>query len=173
MFLSGTVPVLPDGTIPKGKVGLDVTTEQAIQQARLVGLNILAVLEQELGDLDRVRRIVKLLGMVNAVPEFTEQSRVINGCSDLLTQVFGERHARSAIGVREPAVRRSRWRSRRSPRSTSPGLPAPRITSRRLRASGSPSLHQRLQARQDVLPAAFGVVPGCFAHPVMDHPHPS
>jgi enamine deaminase RidA (YjgF/YER057c/UK114 family) len=99
MFLSGTVPVLPDGTIPKGKVGLDVTTGQAVEHARYVGLNILAILRAELGDLDHVRRIVKLLGMINAVPEFTEQSRVINGCSDLLTDVFGERHARSAIGV--------------------------------------------------------------------------
>jgi enamine deaminase RidA (YjgF/YER057c/UK114 family) len=99
MFLSGTVPVLPDGTIPKGKVGRDVTTEEAVEHARYVGLNILAILMQELGDLDRVRRIVKLLGMINAVPDFTEQSRVINGCSDLLTDVFGERHARSAIGV--------------------------------------------------------------------------
>lgn len=99
IFLSGTVPIMPDGTIPKGKVGLDVTTEEAVQHARLVGLTLLAVLKQELGDLDRVRRIVKLLGMVNAVPEFREQSRVINGCSDLLTDIFGERHARSAIGV--------------------------------------------------------------------------
>jgi len=99
MFLSGTVPVLPDGTIPKGKVGLDVTTDEAVEHARHVGLNILAILRHELGNLDRVRRIVKLLGMINAIPEFTEQSRVINGCSDLLTDVFGERHARSAIGV--------------------------------------------------------------------------
>ena len=99
VFLSGTVPVMPDGTIPKGKVGLDVTTEEATEHARLVGLNLLAVLKQELGDLDRVRRIVKLLGMVNAVPDFREHSRVINGCSDLFTEIFGERHARSAIGV--------------------------------------------------------------------------
>jgi enamine deaminase RidA (YjgF/YER057c/UK114 family) len=99
VFVSGTVPVRPDGTIPTGKVGLDVTTDEAAGHARLVGLNLLAVLRQELGSLDRVRRVVKLLGMVNAVPEFTEQSKVINGCSDLLTDVFGERHARSAVGV--------------------------------------------------------------------------
>jgi enamine deaminase RidA (YjgF/YER057c/UK114 family) len=70
-----------------------------VEHARLVGLNLLAILKQELGDLDRVRRIVKLLGMVNAVPDFREQSRVINGCSDLFTAIFGERHARSAVGV--------------------------------------------------------------------------
>jgi enamine deaminase RidA (YjgF/YER057c/UK114 family) len=99
LFLSGTVPVLPDGTIPMGKVGADVTTEDAVAHARHVGLNQLSVLKQELGDLDRVRRVVKLLGMVNAVPDFREHSRVINGCSDLFVDIFGERHARSAIGV--------------------------------------------------------------------------
>jgi enamine deaminase RidA (YjgF/YER057c/UK114 family) len=99
VFLSGTVPVMPDGTIPKGKVGADVTTEEAVEHARRVGLNLLAVLRQELGNLDRVRRVVKLLGMVNAVPDFREHSRVINGCSDLFVEIFGERHARSAIGV--------------------------------------------------------------------------
>jgi enamine deaminase RidA (YjgF/YER057c/UK114 family) len=99
VFLSGTVPMRPDGTIPKGKVGLDVTTEEAVEHARLVGLSLLAILKHELGSLDHVRRIVKLLGMVNAVPDFREQSRVINGCSDLFTEIFGERHARSAVGV--------------------------------------------------------------------------
>lgn len=99
VFVSGTVPVLPDGTIPKGKVGADVTTEQAVEHARRVGLALLAVLKQEIGDLDRVRRVVKLLGMVNAAPDFVEHSRVINGCSDLFVELFGERHARSAIGV--------------------------------------------------------------------------
>jgi enamine deaminase RidA (YjgF/YER057c/UK114 family) len=99
VFLSGTVPTTADGEIPKGKVGADVTTEEAAEHARLVGLNLLAVLKQELGNLDRVRRVVKILGIVNAVPDYTEQSKVINGCSDLLVEVFGERHARSAIGV--------------------------------------------------------------------------
>jgi enamine deaminase RidA (YjgF/YER057c/UK114 family) len=99
VFLSGTVPVMPGGTIPKGKVGADVTTDEAVEHARRVGLNLLAVLKQEVGDLDRVRRVVKLLGMVNAVPDFNEHSRVINGCSDLFVEIFGERHARSAIGV--------------------------------------------------------------------------
>ena len=99
IFLSGTVPIMADGQIPKGKVGADVTTEQAAEHARLVGMNLLAILKQELGDLDRVKRIVKLLGMVNAVPDYREQSLVINGCSDLLVEIFGEKHARSAIGV--------------------------------------------------------------------------
>ncbi len=99
VFLSGTAAMTAEGEIPKGKVGADVTTEEAAEHARLVGLNLLAVLKQELGDLDRVRRVVKLLGMVNAVPDFREQSKVVNGCSDLLVEVFGEQHARSAIGV--------------------------------------------------------------------------
>jgi enamine deaminase RidA (YjgF/YER057c/UK114 family) len=99
VFLSGMVPMMVDGQIPKGKVGADVTTEEAAGHARLVGLNLLAVLRHELGDLDRVRRVVKLLGMVNAVPDYREQSMVINGCSDLFVEVFGEKHARSAIGV--------------------------------------------------------------------------
>ena len=99
LYLSGTVPMMPDGSIPKGKVGADVTTEEAAQHARLVALNLLAIVKQELGDLDRVRRIVKLLGMVNAVPDYREHSKVINGCSDLFVEIFGVRHARSAIGV--------------------------------------------------------------------------
>ena len=99
VYLSGTVPARPDGTIPKGKVGSDVSTDEAAEHARLAGLNILAILRQELGSLDRAKRIIKILGMVNAVPDFREHSRVINGCSDLFEQVFGARHARSAIGV--------------------------------------------------------------------------
>lgn len=99
VFLSGMVPMSADGEIPTGKVGMDVTTDEAVEHARRVGLNLLAALKEELGDLDRVRRVVKLLGMVNAVPDFTEQSRVINGCSDLFAEVFGEKHARSAVGV--------------------------------------------------------------------------
>ena len=99
VYLSGTVPARPDGTIPKGKVGADVSTGEAAEHARLAGLNILAILRQELGSLDRAKRIIKILGMVNAVPDFKEHSRVINGCSDLFEQVFGTKHARSAIGV--------------------------------------------------------------------------
>ena len=98
VYLSGAGPGA-DGQLPKGKVGADVTTEEAAAHARQVGINLLAVLRAELGTLDAVRQVVKLLGMVNAVPEFTEQPKVINGCSDLFVAVFGSSHARSAVGV--------------------------------------------------------------------------
>ncbi len=101
MFLSGKGPFAPDGTMPTGKVGGDVSVEEAYQHARSVGLTLLAVLQQELGTLDRVRQVVKVLGMVNATPEFGQQPQVINGCSDLFVEVFGDRgrHARSAVGM--------------------------------------------------------------------------
>ena len=101
LFLSGKIPLTADGKMLKGKVGADVTTEEAAGHARLVGLHLIAVLKAELGSLDKVRRVVKLLGMVNAVPEYGDQPKVINGCSDLFVEVFGNkgRHARSAIGV--------------------------------------------------------------------------
>jgi enamine deaminase RidA (YjgF/YER057c/UK114 family) len=75
--------------------------EEAYQHARTVGLDLLAVMRQELGSLDRVKRVVKVLGMVNATPEFEDQPKVINGCSDLFVQVLGEKgkHARSAVGM--------------------------------------------------------------------------
>ena len=84
-----------------GKVGRDVTVEQAYQSARSTGLQLLAVMAQELGSLDAVCRIVKVTGFVNAVPEFADHPAVLNGCSDLFVEVFEERgqHARSAIGV--------------------------------------------------------------------------
>jgi len=99
VYLSGAGPTTPGKSTPTGKVGLDVTTEEAAAHARQVGINLLAVLREELGDLDRARRVVKLLGMVNALPDFVEHSQVINGCSDLFVEVFGEGHARSAVGV--------------------------------------------------------------------------
>jgi enamine deaminase RidA (YjgF/YER057c/UK114 family) len=101
LFLSGKVPVDAQGKFLTGKVGKDVSTEEAAKHARLVGLHLIAVMRHELGSLDKVKRVVKLLGMVNAVPEYGEQPKVINGCSDLLVEVFGDkgRHARSAIGV--------------------------------------------------------------------------
>ena len=98
VYLSGAGPGA-DGRLPTGKVGADVTTDEAAAHARQVGINLLAVLRAELGTLDSVRQVVKLLGMVNAVPEFTEQPKVINGCSDLFVAVFGSSHARSAVGV--------------------------------------------------------------------------
>jgi enamine deaminase RidA (YjgF/YER057c/UK114 family) len=102
LFLAGKGPRPGrDGQRPKGKVGREYTVEQAYQHARSVGLDLIAVMRAELGSLDKVKRIVKVLGMVNAVPEFEDQPRVINGCSDLFVQVFGERgkHARSAVGM--------------------------------------------------------------------------
>jgi enamine deaminase RidA (YjgF/YER057c/UK114 family) len=96
LFLSGKGP-----RGARGKVGREFTVEQAYQLAREVGLDLVAVMRAELGSLDKVRRVVKVLGMVNAGPEFGEQPKVINGCSDLLVEVFGDkgRHARSAVGM--------------------------------------------------------------------------
>ena len=101
LFLAGKGPRPQDGVRPTGKVGREYTADQAYQHARTVGLDLLAVMRSELGSLDRVKRVVKLLGMVNAVPEFTDHPRVINGCSDLFVEVFGDagRHARSAVGM--------------------------------------------------------------------------
>ena len=101
LFLAGKGPFNPDGSVPKGKVGRDVPTEEAYKHARSIGLTLLAVMKETLGDLDRVKRVVKVLGMVNAIPEFGDQPKVINGCSDLFVEVFGEkgRHARSAVGM--------------------------------------------------------------------------
>ena len=101
LYLSGQGPRDDDGKMARGKVGRDMDIAQAYEQARLTGLNLLSVMHAALGDLGRVRRVVKLLGMVNAVPEFEDHPLVINGCSDLLVAVFGEsgRHARSAVGL--------------------------------------------------------------------------
>jgi enamine deaminase RidA (YjgF/YER057c/UK114 family) len=102
LYLSGKGPYNEDGSRPKtGKVGTDITTEEAYQQARSVGLTLIAVMKDALGDLDKVKRIVKVLGMVNCAPDFGDQPKVINGCSDLFVEVFGERgrHARSAVGM--------------------------------------------------------------------------
>lgn len=100
MFLSGQGPREADGRLHKGKVGGTVTVAQAYDHARLTGINLIAVMQAALGDLARVKRIVKLLGMVNATADFQDHPQVINGCSDLLISVFGEagRHARSAVG---------------------------------------------------------------------------
>jgi enamine deaminase RidA (YjgF/YER057c/UK114 family) len=101
LYLSGQGPRASDGTYLTGKVGADVSLDEAYDRARRVGLGLLSTAQKELGTLDRVRRVVKLLGMVNAVPAFTQHPAVINGCSDLLVDVFGEagRHARSAVGM--------------------------------------------------------------------------
>jgi enamine deaminase RidA (YjgF/YER057c/UK114 family) len=100
LFLSGQGPREADGRMHTGKVGGGVSVEEAYQHARLTGINLLAVMHAALGDLGKVKRVVKLLGMVNAVPEFGDHPKVINGCSDLMVEVFGDagRHARSAVG---------------------------------------------------------------------------
>lgn len=101
IFLSGQGPTEEDGKLHTGKVGYDVTSREAYQHARLTGLNLISVMQAALGDLRRLRRIVKIFGMVNSTPDFAEHSAVIDGCSDLFFEVFGEMgtHSRSAIGV--------------------------------------------------------------------------
>ena len=103
VFLSGAGPLGAEGEMVIGKVGGDVDLDRAVYGARLVGLQLLAALRQELGSLDRVVRIVKLLGMVNCAPGFNNTPAVINGCSELLLDVFGDagKHARSAVGQAE------------------------------------------------------------------------
>jgi enamine deaminase RidA (YjgF/YER057c/UK114 family) len=103
LYLSGAGPVRADGSVVTGKVGAAVDLDAAVEAARLTGLQLLAVMKRELGSLDRVRRIVKTLGMVNCAPGFNRTPRVIDGCSNLLIEVFGEagRGARSAVGMAE------------------------------------------------------------------------
>ncbi|MDS9469352.1 RidA family protein [Paracoccus sp. MBLB3053] len=101
IYVSGQGPIREDGTLMRGKVGGDVSAEEARDHARLVALNILAVLREELGSLDEIGGVVKLLGLVNAEPDFEAHPQVIDGASELLHQVFGEEgvHARSSFGV--------------------------------------------------------------------------
>ena len=102
LFLAGQGPILPSGVEHSGKVGAGISVEEGYQHARLTGINLIAVMHQTLGSLGRVKRIVKVLGMVNADPLFSDHPTVINGCSDLFVAVFGEaigRHARSAVGM--------------------------------------------------------------------------
>jgi enamine deaminase RidA (YjgF/YER057c/UK114 family) len=100
LYLSGQGPRRADGTMFTGKVGRDVTWEQAYEHARLVGLGLLSVAKLAAGELSRVE-VLKVLGMVNGVPEFGDHPKVINGCSDLFVAVLGDRgrHARSAVGM--------------------------------------------------------------------------
>jgi enamine deaminase RidA (YjgF/YER057c/UK114 family) len=101
IYLSGQGPLLEDGQLATGKVGRDLDLDDARGHARRVGLVLLSAMEEMLGSLNNVEQIVKVLGMVNAVPDFADHPEVINGCSDLFILVFGSRgrHARSAIGV--------------------------------------------------------------------------
>lgn len=102
VHVGGHGPIVGD-TMVRGKVGVDLTLEEAQLAARMTGLSILATLNAALGDLDRIERIVKVFGMVNCAPGFNQTPAVINGCSDLLVEVFGEagRHTRSAVGMAE------------------------------------------------------------------------
>lgn len=101
LFVSGHIPVTKEGKIIRGKLGQDLSTKQGAEAARVVAESVLATIKQELGSLNNVARIVKVTGMVNATPDFTEHSQVINGFSDLIVEVFGERgkHARAAVGM--------------------------------------------------------------------------
>ena len=100
LFLSGHIPKR-DGAVLTGQLGRDMHTMQAKQVAREVAIDLLGTLKAAVGDLGRIQRIVKVMGLVNSSPDFTEQHLVINGCSELLGEVFGDKgvHARSAFGV--------------------------------------------------------------------------
>jgi enamine deaminase RidA (YjgF/YER057c/UK114 family) len=101
IYISGQGPRKPDDSSLTGKVGADMSIEEAQAAARLAGLNALATLRAEIGSLDQVKRIVKVFGMVNATEDFCEHPKVINGFSDLMFEIFCEpgRHARSAVGM--------------------------------------------------------------------------
>jgi enamine deaminase RidA (YjgF/YER057c/UK114 family) len=101
IYLSGHGPDKPGGGQILGKVGDDLTVEQGKEAARLCGIALLASLKAEIGDLNKVKRVVKVLGLVNATPTLTQQPQVINGFTDFMVEVFGEsgKHARSAFGV--------------------------------------------------------------------------
>jgi enamine deaminase RidA (YjgF/YER057c/UK114 family) len=101
LYLSGHGPSRADGTTITGKLGADMTIEQGYEAAKQTGISILSTLKAELGDLNKVKRVVKVLGMVNCTETFPDQPKVINGFSDLIVSVFGEKgkHARSAVGM--------------------------------------------------------------------------
>lgn len=102
LYVSGTGPLKPDGKMIEGKLGADMSTAQGKDAARVVGLAILATVRNTLGSLDKVKRLVKTLGMVNCTPDYKEQPMVINGYSELMAEVFGEDAgvgARSAVGM--------------------------------------------------------------------------
>jgi enamine deaminase RidA (YjgF/YER057c/UK114 family) len=101
-FVSGHGPLKPDGTLITGRVGADLNQQAGYNAARQTGLAILATIRANLGSLNRVKRVVKILGMVNATADFTQHPAVINGCSELFSEVFGPEHgvgARSAVGM--------------------------------------------------------------------------
>lgn len=101
VFLSGHGPFKEDGSLITGKVGSELTTEKGYEAARRIAVGLLGSLKAEIGDLEKVKRVVKLLGLVNCTSDYTDQPKVINGASDFLVEVFGARgkHARSAVGT--------------------------------------------------------------------------
>jgi enamine deaminase RidA (YjgF/YER057c/UK114 family) len=101
IFMAGKGPSRPEGGYISGKIGVDLTQEEGYKAARLAGIAQLSALKAEIGDLNKVKRIVKVLGMVNCTPDYGNQPEVINGFSDLMVEVFGERgkHARAAVGM--------------------------------------------------------------------------
>tara|TARA_B100000900_G_scaffold163679_1_gene138950 strand:- start:1452 stop:1913 length:462 start_codon:yes stop_codon:yes gene_type:complete len=100
-YISGQGPLLEDGTFAKGVIGKDVDIETGQKHAQRCGLAILSALKNEVGDLDKVEQLLKITGFVNCISDFTQQPSIINGCSDLMKEVFGDRgvHARAAVGV--------------------------------------------------------------------------
>jgi enamine deaminase RidA (YjgF/YER057c/UK114 family) len=101
VYLSGHGPDKPEGGQVFGKLGKDLTVEQGQAAARLTGISLISTLKGYIGDLNRVKRIVKVVGLVNCTPEFAQQPQVMNGCSNLMVEVFGDRgrHARTSVGV--------------------------------------------------------------------------
>jgi enamine deaminase RidA (YjgF/YER057c/UK114 family) len=101
LYLSGRGPLKPDGTYITGKVGRELTIEQGYEAARLTAISCLSVIKTELGSLNKVKRVVKVLGMVNCTEDFKDQPKVMNGYSDLMVEIFGDKgkHARSAVGL--------------------------------------------------------------------------
>ena len=101
LYLSGKGPLQDNGEYIQGKVGEDLTIEEGYQAARITGINLISALKSAVGDLKKVKQIVRVTGMVNSASDFTEHPKVVNGCSDLLVEVFGERgkHTRAAVGM--------------------------------------------------------------------------
>ena len=101
LFIAGKAPLPENGKLPKGRLGAEFTAEEGYRFARSAALDLIAVMRTELGSLDHVARVVEVQGFLNAVPEFEDHAKVLNGCSDLLVEVFGERgvHARSVLGA--------------------------------------------------------------------------
>ena len=101
VFISGKGPLKSDGNYVLGKLGENLTLEQGYEAARLTAINLISTLKASIGDLSKVRRIVRVTGMVNATSDFTDHPKVVNGCSDLLVEVFGDngKHTRAAVGM--------------------------------------------------------------------------